>query len=399
MAFRFKHRRNTGAGWAVSNSVLLLAEIGVEIDSIPPRFKFGDGVTGWNDLPYVAAVNDAADVPILAPLLDPLPATNVREALLEILNGYDETIDAYDEEVTLYELDVPATTNDGFWPYAHDYAGPWDPAWANVVGWVNMVDLGNQVYDAALAAAHLAATGTNGKVYVTVNGTTYTGAPWDPDNYGGTIYSVLFDPDAAPDWTEWDDAANNGPKDCHLKITRVVHHDAQTVHHLVVPRAENVLMLRVGKTVTVTGGDNFIDWRNADALGDVISSGGTVGTDDSWIDPDNGSIRVPAGLDPAAYMVTVNTQGFGGSESREIILSVGNAPVGGNWGQATKVPSSVPSQQAYGSDNGDQCVLPYVPLEAADYVAVDLFWWDALNSETGFVMATVVKIADVLPSL
>lgn len=47
---RFACRRRTAASWASINEVLLLAEIGLERDT--GKFKFGDGVTAWNSLPY-----------------------------------------------------------------------------------------------------------------------------------------------------------------------------------------------------------------------------------------------------------------------------------------------------------------------------------------------------------
>lgn len=43
-------RNDTVAKWSSSNPVLLKGEMGVESDT--GKFKFGDGVTAWNDLPY-----------------------------------------------------------------------------------------------------------------------------------------------------------------------------------------------------------------------------------------------------------------------------------------------------------------------------------------------------------
>lgn len=54
-----QHRSGTKAAWdAVSTTILDVAEIGVEtpVDGVEPlhkaRFKIGDGVTSWADLPY-----------------------------------------------------------------------------------------------------------------------------------------------------------------------------------------------------------------------------------------------------------------------------------------------------------------------------------------------------------
>lgn len=47
---------DTAANFASANPVLELRQIGVEIDDLAtnPKFKIGDNVTAWNDLPYVA---------------------------------------------------------------------------------------------------------------------------------------------------------------------------------------------------------------------------------------------------------------------------------------------------------------------------------------------------------
>jgi len=52
LSLRFTTRRRTAAGWTTSNEVLLQSEIGHETDT--NRFKFGDGSTPWDDLPYAA---------------------------------------------------------------------------------------------------------------------------------------------------------------------------------------------------------------------------------------------------------------------------------------------------------------------------------------------------------
>jgi hypothetical protein len=49
--FRFRVRRRTTANWVSSNEVLLDSEIGIESDLLR-RSKMGDGVTGWNALPF-----------------------------------------------------------------------------------------------------------------------------------------------------------------------------------------------------------------------------------------------------------------------------------------------------------------------------------------------------------
>lgn len=46
-------RNNIAANWLSSNPVMLSGEMGIEKDT--KKFKFGDGVTAWNDLPYASA--------------------------------------------------------------------------------------------------------------------------------------------------------------------------------------------------------------------------------------------------------------------------------------------------------------------------------------------------------
>lgn len=44
---------NTAANWTSLNPILLKGEIAFESDS--SRFKIGDGITAWNNLPYSAS--------------------------------------------------------------------------------------------------------------------------------------------------------------------------------------------------------------------------------------------------------------------------------------------------------------------------------------------------------
>jgi hypothetical protein len=47
------HKNGTAAAWTRDNPILSDGEIGLEQSSTTPKFKVGDGVTHWNDLPYV----------------------------------------------------------------------------------------------------------------------------------------------------------------------------------------------------------------------------------------------------------------------------------------------------------------------------------------------------------
>ena len=48
-------RNDTAARWTSENPVLGKGEIGVEIDTT--KFKFGDGITAWNSLPYASGAD------------------------------------------------------------------------------------------------------------------------------------------------------------------------------------------------------------------------------------------------------------------------------------------------------------------------------------------------------
>jgi hypothetical protein len=52
MATPIKFKRNSSSGWAADNTVLAAGEPGFERNT--GNLKIGNGVTPWNDLPYVA---------------------------------------------------------------------------------------------------------------------------------------------------------------------------------------------------------------------------------------------------------------------------------------------------------------------------------------------------------
>lgn len=56
---RIQTRRDILANWSSINPILDLGEIGLELDT--DRFKFGDGVTPWNNLFYGGTGGDFID--------------------------------------------------------------------------------------------------------------------------------------------------------------------------------------------------------------------------------------------------------------------------------------------------------------------------------------------------
>lgn len=55
--YRFVWRGRTAANWAALNEVLLEKEAGIELDTMPRKWKIGDGVTPWNSLPYQSGID------------------------------------------------------------------------------------------------------------------------------------------------------------------------------------------------------------------------------------------------------------------------------------------------------------------------------------------------------
>jgi hypothetical protein len=56
MAIRMQQRRGTSEQWTLANPVLSEGEIGFEVDN--DRFKLGDGVNTWANLPYFLNEDD-----------------------------------------------------------------------------------------------------------------------------------------------------------------------------------------------------------------------------------------------------------------------------------------------------------------------------------------------------
>ena len=53
---RLVHRKDLSTKWSSVNPILLDGEMGIEKDT--RKFKIGDGVTSWNDLPYANVTYD-----------------------------------------------------------------------------------------------------------------------------------------------------------------------------------------------------------------------------------------------------------------------------------------------------------------------------------------------------
>jgi hypothetical protein len=56
MISRMQQRRGSASQWTAANTVLAAGEMGFETDT--NKFKIGDGLTEWNDLPYFVNTDD-----------------------------------------------------------------------------------------------------------------------------------------------------------------------------------------------------------------------------------------------------------------------------------------------------------------------------------------------------
>ena len=63
-------RNGTELQWIESNPVLLEGEVGITMDTTPKKFKVGDGVSGWNSLPYETQSVNISDIPGLQGILN-----------------------------------------------------------------------------------------------------------------------------------------------------------------------------------------------------------------------------------------------------------------------------------------------------------------------------------------
>lgn len=70
LTVRVELRGDTAANWMAVNPILTKYEIAVEEGIIKNRFKIGDGVTAWNDLPYSDDGAPTGGVLILSRLTD-----------------------------------------------------------------------------------------------------------------------------------------------------------------------------------------------------------------------------------------------------------------------------------------------------------------------------------------
>lgn len=92
----FKLKRGTAARWAEVNPILELGEPGFVYDS--NRLKIGDGVTAWNDLPYIDGKREIGDYDYL----EDFPVVGSPEIIYKAEK--EQRLYQYNPETAEYEL-------------------------------------------------------------------------------------------------------------------------------------------------------------------------------------------------------------------------------------------------------------------------------------------------------
>jgi hypothetical protein len=86
---KIRPRRGTATQWADANPVLVEGEMGIEVPdegvgSGLVKFKFGDGVSAWNDLPYgVMNIGDYLSEDMLSEATDKIPTVKAVKEFVE----------------------------------------------------------------------------------------------------------------------------------------------------------------------------------------------------------------------------------------------------------------------------------------------------------------------------
>lgn len=139
---RVCHAYATSAQWSNANPVLMSGEMGVESDT--QKYKIGDGVTKWSNLPYVSGVT--VDEVLNATSLNPVANKTVYAALQEKVTA-EEIADTYAKK-----SDVSALLSTKLGVTATAYAATRDGAGNNIVDtYAKKTDIPNITVDAELS--------------------------------------------------------------------------------------------------------------------------------------------------------------------------------------------------------------------------------------------------------
>jgi hypothetical protein len=100
MAIQIQFRRDLASVWTYVNPILLSGEVGFE--EVTGKFKLGNGIDAWNDLPYCAVKGDKGDIGITGARgsqgIQGNPVSGTADLMMDGGNAfatytYDQTID------------------------------------------------------------------------------------------------------------------------------------------------------------------------------------------------------------------------------------------------------------------------------------------------------------------
>lgn len=98
MAVQIQLRRGSAAQWTLSNPIVAEGELGLELDT--RKYKVGDGINHWNDLPYATGgllgLYELPDV-------DPTTATSPTDGSVLV---YQTSINKWVATTTLNKQDM-----------------------------------------------------------------------------------------------------------------------------------------------------------------------------------------------------------------------------------------------------------------------------------------------------
>ncbi len=106
MATKIQFRRGTAAQWTAANPTLADGEIGIVSDAVPVQFKFGDGVTAWNSLGFVASGAMDVAASTLDDLVDGDTYKRIAAAIATKLNGATYSMDDIAEGATFKRIEA-----------------------------------------------------------------------------------------------------------------------------------------------------------------------------------------------------------------------------------------------------------------------------------------------------
>jgi hypothetical protein len=101
MRSRIIHRNDSAAAWLSADPILGRGEFGVENDVVPYKFKIGDGISKWSELPYHGTGTGGGLTGYLYIQSSPSVTWTINHNL-----GYRPQVELRDTGNRVYEADV-----------------------------------------------------------------------------------------------------------------------------------------------------------------------------------------------------------------------------------------------------------------------------------------------------